>query len=96
MACDGVPIGLSDGLPEGRRFCIDRCRVSGCPGLENALGAVEMLLVPLRRQPVRSTHTLGRLRFSDDGPYNLSIPPLCRVLPEGRTPVSLPSRQSVF
>ena len=46
MAFDGVPIGISDGLPEGRRWCLDCSRVSGCPGLENALGAVEMLLVP--------------------------------------------------
>ena len=42
MAFDGVPIGIRDGVPENRRFCLARCRVSGCPGLENALGAVEM------------------------------------------------------
>ena len=35
-------IGIRDGVPENRRFCLARCRVSGCPGLENALGAVEM------------------------------------------------------
>ena len=46
MAFDGVPIGISDGLPQPRRFCLGRCQVSGCPGLENALGAVEMVLVP--------------------------------------------------
>ena len=46
MAFDGVPIGISDGLPKNRRFCLGRCRVSGCPDLENALGAVEMFLVP--------------------------------------------------
>ena len=46
LAFDGVPIGISDGFPEPRRFCLGRSRVSGCPGLENALGAVEMLLVP--------------------------------------------------
>ena len=45
MAFDGVPIGISDGLPKPLRFCLGRCRVSGCPGLENALRAVEMLLV---------------------------------------------------
>ncbi len=53
MAFDGVPIGISDGLPEPRRFCLGRCRVSGCPSLENALGAVEKVLVTLRRRPVR-------------------------------------------
>ena len=42
MAFDGVPIGIGDGLPQPRRFCLGRCRVSGCPGLDNALGAVEM------------------------------------------------------
>ena len=46
MAFKGVPIGFGDGLPEGRRWCLGRSRVSGCPGLENPLGAVEMLLVP--------------------------------------------------
>ena len=40
MAFDGVPMGIGDGLPEPRRFCLGRCRVSGCPGLEKALGAV--------------------------------------------------------
>ena len=46
MAFDGVPIGISDGLPKNRRFC----RVSGGPGLENVLGAVEMLVVPSDRR----------------------------------------------
>ena len=55
MAFDGVPIGISDGLPQPRRFCLDRCRVSGCPGLENALGEVEMLLVPLARSTLSYT-----------------------------------------
>ena len=50
MAFDGVPIAISHGLPGGRRFWLGRCRVSGCPGLENALGAVEMLLVPSGRR----------------------------------------------
>ena len=36
-------IGASDGLPKGRRFCLRRARVSGCPGPQRALGAVEML-----------------------------------------------------
>ena len=45
MAFDGVQIGISDGLPERRRFCLGCCRVSGCPGLENALGAVATLRV---------------------------------------------------
>ena len=31
MAFDGVPIGISDGLPERRRFCLGRYRVLGCP-----------------------------------------------------------------
>ena len=47
MALDGVPIDIRDGLLEPRRFCLGRCWVSGCPGLESALGAVKMLLVPL-------------------------------------------------
>ena len=42
-AFDGVPIGISDGLPEEGRFHLGRARVSGCPGLQHALGAVEML-----------------------------------------------------
>ena len=46
---DGVPIGISDGLTENRRFRLARFRVSGCPVLENPLGAVEMLLVPSDR-----------------------------------------------
>ena len=50
MAFDGVPIGIGDGLPEGRRWCLDRSWVSGCPGLEKALGAVEMVLVPSDRK----------------------------------------------
>ena len=49
MAFDRVPIGIGDGLPEPRRFRLGRCRVSGCPGLENAPGAVEMLPVPSDR-----------------------------------------------
>ena len=61
MAFDGVPIGISDGLPEGRRFRLGRTRVSGCPSLESALGAVEMLLVLLRRQPAQPSHTVGRI-----------------------------------
>ena len=52
MVFDGVPIGIGDGLPEGRRFCLGRYRALGCPGLENALGAVEMFLVPLARSPL--------------------------------------------
>ena len=96
MAFDGVPTGFGDGLPEGRRWCLGRCRVSGCPGLDNALGAVEMLRVSLLQRPVRPSHTLGRLRFSVDEPYSLSIPPFCQVFPEERSPVSLSSRRSVF
>ena len=42
MAFDSVPIGISDGSPESRCFCHSRSRVSGCPGLENALGAVDV------------------------------------------------------
>ena len=61
MAFDGVPIGIGDGLPEGRRWCLDRSRVSGCPGLENALGAVEMLLVPGDRKYFDSPACLPEL-----------------------------------
>ena len=46
MAFDGVPIDISDGLPENRRICLGRCLASGCHGQENALGAVETVLVP--------------------------------------------------
>ena len=45
IAFMGVQIGISHGLPQPRRLRLGRCRVLGCPGLENALGAVEMLLV---------------------------------------------------
>ena len=41
MAFDGVLISISEGLPQPRRFRrfrLDRYRVLGCPGLENALG----------------------------------------------------------
>ena len=41
MTFDGVPIGLSDGWQENRRFWRGRCRESGCPGLETELGVVE-------------------------------------------------------
>ena len=61
MAYDGVPIGISDGLPEPRRFCLGRCRVSGCPGLENSLGAVEMVLVPSDRKYFDSPACLPEL-----------------------------------
>ena len=37
IALDGVPIGISDGLPKNCRFWLGRYRVSGCPGLENPL-----------------------------------------------------------
>ena len=50
MAFDGVPIGISNGLSQPRRFRLGRSRVSGCPGLENALGAVEVVLVPSNRK----------------------------------------------
>ena len=46
MTFDRVPIGFSDGLANNRRFCLGRYRASGCPGPENALGTVEMVLVP--------------------------------------------------
>ena len=61
MTFDGVPIGISYGSPECRRFCLGRCRVSGCPGLENALGAVEMLLVPNDRNHFESPVGLAEL-----------------------------------
>ena len=47
MAFGGAPIGIGEGLTEEGRFWRGRYRVSGCPGLENALRAVEMVLVPL-------------------------------------------------
>ena len=63
MAFDGVPIGISDGFPEPRRWCLDRSRVSGCPRLENALCAVEMVLGPSDRKDFDSPVCLatGRL-----------------------------------
>ena len=61
MAFDGVAIGISDGLPDNRRFCLGRCWVSGCPGLENALGAVEMLVVPSDHKRLDSAACLGPL-----------------------------------
>ena len=64
MAFDGVSIGISDGLPENRRFCLARCRVSGCPDLENPLGAVEMLLVPSDRKHFDSPACLATGRLS--------------------------------
>lgn len=47
MALDGIPIGIRNGLLEPCRFCLGLCWASGCPGLESALGAVEMLLLPM-------------------------------------------------
>ena len=92
MAFEGVAI-ISDGLPEPCRFCLGRCPVSGGPGLENALGAVEMLPVPLTRSTL--SHTRAPQVFSR-WTHCLSMPPFCQIFPEARTPVSLPSRQSVF
>ena len=43
MAFDGVPIGISDGLPQPRCFWRGRARVWGCTGLENALSAIDDL-----------------------------------------------------
>ena len=45
---------------------------------------------------VRPAHSVGLLWLSGDEPHSLSIPLLCQVLPEWRTPVWLPSHQSVF
>ena len=61
MAFDGVPIGIGEGLPEEGRFCLSRYRVSGCPGLENALSAVEMVLVPSDRKYFDSPACLPEL-----------------------------------
>ena len=61
MAFDGVPIGIGDGLPKNRCFRLGRCRVSGCPGLENLLGAVEMVLVPSDRKHFDSPACLPEL-----------------------------------
>ena len=44
MEFDRVPIGISDGLPEGRRFGLGRYRASGCPGLQYSLVAVGMVV----------------------------------------------------
>ena len=49
MAFDHCPIGIGDGLSEPRWSCLDRSLVSGCPSLENALGTVDMVLVPSDR-----------------------------------------------
>ena len=67
MAFDGVPIGISDGPPEPRCSCLDRSRVSGCPGLENVLGTVEIVLVPSNRNHFDSLACLatGRLSMVD-------------------------------
>ena len=64
-AFDGVPIGISDGLSEGRRLWRGRARVSGYPSLENAPGAVEMLLVPSDHKYLDGPACLatGRLRM---------------------------------
>ena len=64
MVFKGVPIGFGDGLPKGRRWCLGRSRVSGCPGLENPLGAVEMLLVPSDRKDFDSPACLATIRLS--------------------------------
>ena len=64
MVLKGVPIGFGDGLPEGRRWCPGRSRVSGCPGLENPLGAVEMLLVPSDPKDFDSPACLATVRLS--------------------------------
>ena len=64
MAFDGVPIGIRDGLPAPRRCRLGRCRAWGCPGLENALGAVEMVLVPSDRKYFDSPACLATGRLS--------------------------------
>ena len=61
MAFDGVPIGISDGLPAGLHFCRSRCRVLGCPGLENALRAVGTVLVSSDRKELDSPACLPEL-----------------------------------
>ena len=58
---DGGPIGISDGLPKNRCFCLGRYRGSGCPGLENARGAGEMLLVLTDRKDFDSRACLPEL-----------------------------------
>ena len=68
MAFDRVPIGIGDGLPEPMRFWLGRCRVSGCPDLENPLGAVEMLLVPSDCKYCDSPACLATGRLSMVGP----------------------------
>ena len=61
MACDRVLISISDDLPEPLRFCPGCCRVSGCPGLENTLGGIEILLVPRDRKDFDSPVCLSEL-----------------------------------
>ena len=70
-----------DSLPKNRPFCLGRYRVSGCPGLVNALGAVEMLLVPSDRKDFDSPACLATGRLSlvrlfyprNQGPYTLML-----------------------
>ena len=69
-----------------RRWLAEEPPLPSCPlpglGLSRPgerAGSVEMVQVPLRRQPVRPSHTLGRLRFSVDEPHSLSVPPLCQA-----------------
>ena len=64
-AFDHRPIGIGDGLPKNRPFCLGRYWVSGCPGLMNTLSAVEMLLVPSDRKDfdIPACLATGRLRM---------------------------------
>ncbi len=64
MAFDHRPTGYSDGLPEGRIWRLDRSHVSGSPGLENALGVVEMVLVLNDREYLDSPVCLATGRVS--------------------------------
>ena len=41
MAFDGVPIGISDCLAKGAGFSLGLAHVSGYPGLEHPVGAVQ-------------------------------------------------------
>ena len=86
MAFDGVPIGISKGLAEQGSYFLGCCRVSGCPGLENAPGAGRNRCrhaTLLRRRSVRTCHTPGRLGFSVENRHSLSIPAFCQVFPRG-------------
>ena len=58
---DDVPIGIGDSLPKNRCCCLGCYRGSFCLGLQNALGAGEMVLVPSDCKDVDSRGCLREL-----------------------------------